>query len=132
MQRAASTSSLDSIHIAPLAEAHRLYSQASRVFHPERDMVLAPLHTRLLAIASSFKQEQLNKMQLVVDDLRRAPQESSAAAPSAASTLRSTKGKLRKPINMALNKCCPSAALPFPHADSRFLSLHDTTSGLLP
>ena len=132
MQRAASTSALDSIHIAPLAEAHRLYSQASRAFHPERDMVLAPLHTRLLAIASSFKQEQLNKMQLVVDDLCRAPQEPSAAAPSAASTLRSTKGKLRKPINMALNKCCPSATLPFPHADSRFLSPHDTTSGLLP
>jgi hypothetical protein len=111
VQRAASTSALDSIHIAPLTEAHRLYSQASRVFHPERDMVLAPLHTRMLAMASSFKQEQLNKLQLVIDELLCVPQEPSAAASSTASSLKSKKGKLRKPLNIALKRCCPCAPL---------------------
>ncbi len=110
--RASSTSALDSIHISPLAEAHRLYSQASRAFFPERDMVLAPLHTRLLAIASSFKQEQLERIQRVVDS--HASKETAASAPGEAcptsALQKNTMSKLRKPPNKALNRCAAPLA----------------------
>jgi hypothetical protein len=126
VQRAASTSALDSIHIAPLAEAHRLYSQASRAFYPERDMVIAPLHTRLLAIASSFKHEQLSKLQHAVDRSRTEsgssalqpamPSLSSAAAPPQVHHADAGIGKkLRKPRNKLLSQCvCHACNRHFP------------------
>ena len=133
VQRAASTSALDSIHIAPLAEAHRLYSQASRAFHPERDMVIAPLHTRLIAIASSFKQEQLSKLQRAADMMgmegggssalplamsssasAMPSSSSSAAAPSQAHSAGASTGKkLRKPRSKVLSQCASHASYPY-------------------
>ncbi len=110
--RASSTSALDSVHISPLTEAHRLYSQASRAFFPERDMVLAPLHTRLIAIASSFKQEQLGKLQRVADNHASGDVAAGALSASCPALQRGSKSRLRKPINKALKRrvvlnCCP-------------------------
>ena len=71
-------------------------------------MVLAPLHTRLLAIASSFKHEQLDRMHRVADALS-APDAAPAAHhhhPAAQSCAGAgVKSKLRKPFNKALMKC---------------------------
>ena len=69
-------------------------------------MVLAPLHTRLLAIASSFKHEQLDRMHRVADALSTPDAAPAAHAGSAQSCAGAgVKSKLRKPFNKALMKC---------------------------
>lgn len=75
-------------------------------------MVLAPLHTRLLAIASSFKQGQLDRMHRVLDALSAPDGAPSAHAGSSQSFAGAglaglpagVKSKLRKPFNKALMK----------------------------
>jgi hypothetical protein len=83
-------------------------------------MIIAPLHSRLLSIASSFKLQQLEKLKQVADAATiRHPPSSLPVSTSALSepvpllpTAKShqqglKKGKLRRPFNQALNKCAP-------------------------